>query len=82
MFLHNLYDQILPDMLFNLFSQYGYIEKIKIFYTKRDMALIQFRSASEAQQAQKYLNNLTFFGKTMLVNYSRNNFMNMPEKTE
>ena len=39
-FLHNLAEHGTPDMLFNLFSIYGNVNRVKIFFKRRDMGLI------------------------------------------
>ena len=39
-FLHNLAEHATPDMLFNLFSIYGNVNRVKIFFKRRDMGLI------------------------------------------
>ena len=77
-FLHNMSEAVTPDMLFNLFSLYGNVQKVKIFYKKRDMGLVQFEDHEQALLAKNNLHNLPFLGRTLLVSISRNSFINMP----
>jgi RNA recognition motif-containing protein len=77
-FLHNMSETLTPDMLFNLFSLYGNVQKVKIFYKKRDMGLVQFEDHEQAVMAKNNLHNLPLLGRTLLVSISRNSFINMP----
>merc|ERR1711988_27441 len=43
--------QLTVDNLFNLFSIYGYIDKIKFLHNKPDSALVQYRLPEYAQLA-------------------------------
>jgi RNA recognition motif-containing protein len=77
-FLHNMSEEATPEMLFNLFSLYGNVMKVKIFFKKRDMALVQYEDHQQAVMAKNNLHNLPFLGKPLLVSISRNSFINMP----
>jgi hnRNP-L/PTB/hephaestus splicing factor len=77
-FLHNLSEQATPDMLFNLFSIYGNVQRVKIFFKRRDMGLVQYETHQQAINAKDNMNNVVFLGKPLLVSISRNGFINMP----
>lgn len=77
-FLHNMAERVTPDMLFNLFSLYGNVLRVKIFFKRRDMGLVQYEDHQQAMMAINNLNNLPFMGQTLLVSISRNSFINMP----
>jgi len=64
------------DLLFNLFSCYGYIHRIKIFKTKPDHALVQMATHKQALNAINSLKGLQIFGKTLSVNFSKHTFIN------
>ncbi|KAG2378297.1 hypothetical protein C9374_008440 [Naegleria lovaniensis] len=73
----NFNDKIMNcDLLFNLFSCYGYIYRIKIFKTKPDHALVQMASHKQALNAINSLKGLQIFGKTLSVNFSKHTFIN------
>lgn len=73
----NFNDKIVNcDLLFNLFSCYGYIYRIKIFKTKPDHALVQMASHKQALNAINSLKGLQIFGKTLSVNFSKHTFIN------
>ncbi|KAH7815940.1 putative RNA recognition domain containing protein,expressed [Monocercomonoides exilis] len=59
------------EQLFNLFSNYGIVIRIKILFTKPNMALVQFAEGVQASQAMNYLRNVRMFGSTLEVNYSK-----------
>lgn len=77
-FLHNMGKEATTDMLFNLFSLYGNVMRVKIFFKRRDMGLVQYENYNQAVNAQCNLDNITFLGCPLLVSISRNNFINMP----
>uniref|UniRef100_A0A0D9V887 RRM domain-containing protein n=1 Tax=Leersia perrieri TaxID=77586 RepID=A0A0D9V887_9ORYZ len=64
-------DKIDEDKLFNLFSIYGNIVRIKILKNKPDHALIQMADGLQAELAVHYLKGATLFGKKLEVNYSK-----------
>lgn len=64
-------EKIDEDKLFNLFSIYGNIMRIKILRNKPDHALIQMGDGFQAELAVHYLKGAMLFGKRMEVNYSK-----------
>ena len=77
-FLHNMDPRTTPDMVFNLFSLYGNVLRVKIFFKKRDMGLVQFEDHQQAITAKNNLHNIPLLGQNLLVSISRNSFINMP----
>ena len=77
-FLHNMDQRTTPDMVFNLFSLYGNVLRVKIFFKKRDMGLVQFEDHQQAVTAKNNLHNIPLLGQNLLVSISRNSFINMP----
>lgn len=59
------------EQLFNLFSNYGTIIRIKILFTKANMALIQFAEGSQAAQAMNFLRGVRMSGCSLEINYSK-----------
>ncbi|KAJ9468141.1 Polypyrimidine tract-binding protein-like protein 3 [Diplonema papillatum] len=70
---------ITPDHIFMLFSTCGDVMKVKILYTKRDTALVQFRDASQAQAGRQNLNGVPLYGSKLLVTTSKQKDVNMPQ---
>ncbi|KAG8078592.1 hypothetical protein GUJ93_ZPchr0007g3820 [Zizania palustris] len=64
-------DKIDEDKLFNLFSIYGNIVRIKLLRNKPDHALIQMADGFQAELAVQYLKGAMLFGKKLEVNYSK-----------
>jgi polypyrimidine tract-binding protein 2 len=64
-------EEVDADKLFNLFSNYGNITRIKILHNKPDHALIQMGDGFQAELAFNYLKGVTLFGKRMDVNFSK-----------
>jgi polypyrimidine tract-binding protein 2 len=64
-------DHVGCDQLFNLFSNYGLIIRIKILHNKSNAALIQFDDGKQATQAMNFLRNVRMFGGTLDINFSR-----------
>ncbi|CAM6037604.1 unnamed protein product [Sphagnum compactum] len=64
-------EKVDADKLFNLFSNYGNITRIKILHNKPDHALIQMGDGFQAELAFNYLKGVTLFGKRMDVNFSK-----------
>jgi len=59
------------DRLFNLFSLYGNIVRIKILRNKPDHALVEMADGLQAELAVHYLKGAILFGKKLEVNYSK-----------
>jgi len=72
--------QIDCDKLFTLFGVYGDVIRVKILYTKRDTAMIQFASPQQAQIAQQYLNRIFLHTKEIGVNTSKHTDVALPPK--
>lgn len=68
--------------LFNLFSGYGRVEKIKIMYNKPDHALVQMGEHMHATSAMRYLKNVVVFGKPMNVTFSKHAYINVAAPRE
>ncbi|KAL4644094.1 hypothetical protein ACB092_02G139000 [Castanea dentata] len=64
-------DKIDEDKLFNLFSLYGNIVRIKLLRSKPDHALIQMGDGFQAEFAVNFLKGALLFGKRLEVNYSK-----------
>ncbi|KAL5173561.1 Polypyrimidine tract-binding 3 [Glycine soja] len=64
-------DRIDEDKLFNLFSIYGNIVRIKLLRNKPDHALIQMGDGFQAELAVHFLKGAMLFGKRLEVNYSK-----------
>ncbi|KAK8548951.1 hypothetical protein V6N12_061852 [Hibiscus sabdariffa] len=64
-------DRIDEDKLFNLFSLYGNIVRIKLLRNKPDHALIQMGDGFQAELAVHFLKGAVLFGKRLEVNYSK-----------
>jgi len=62
--------------LFSLFSLYGGVDRIKIFFNKPDQALIQMSDQTGAQNAFSYLKGAVVFGKAMGVTHSKHRAIN------
>lgn len=64
-------DKIGCDQLFNLFSNYGNIVRIKILHDKPNTALIQFTDYAMASNAVLYLKDVPVCGSPLNVNFSK-----------
>ncbi|KAJ8762762.1 hypothetical protein K2173_017577 [Erythroxylum novogranatense] len=64
-------DQTDGDKLFNLFSLYGNIIRIKLLRNKPDHALVQMGDGFQAELAVHFLKGAMLFGKRMEVNFSK-----------
>eukprot|EP00256_Glycine_max_P054373 XP_014621203.1 polypyrimidine tract-binding protein homolog 3 isoform X3 [Glycine max] len=64
-------DRIDEDKMFNLFSIYGNIVRIKLLRNKPDHALIQMGDGFQAELAVHFLKGAMLFGKRLEVNYSK-----------
>lgn len=64
-------DRIDEDKLFNLFSLYGNIVRIKLLRSKPDHALVQMGDGFQAELAVHFLKGAMLLGKRMDVNFSR-----------
>ncbi|CAI9782718.1 unnamed protein product [Fraxinus pennsylvanica] len=64
-------DRIDEDKLFNLFSLYGNIVRIKLLRNKPDHALVQMGDGFQAELAVHFLRGAMLFGKRLEVNFSK-----------
>ncbi|KAG0502348.1 hypothetical protein HPP92_002420 [Vanilla planifolia] len=64
-------DKFDEDKLFNLFSMYGNIVRIKFLHNKPDHALIEMEDGFQAELAVHFLKGALLFGKKLEVNYSK-----------
>ncbi|XP_047969454.1 polypyrimidine tract-binding protein homolog 3-like [Salvia hispanica] len=64
-------DRIDEDKLFNLFSIYGNIIRIKLLRNKPDHALVQLGDGFQAELAVHFLKGAMLFGKRLEVNFSK-----------
>ncbi|XVF64340.1 hypothetical protein PTKIN_Ptkin09bG0161500 [Pterospermum kingtungense] len=64
-------DKIDEDKLFNLFSLYGNIVRIKLLRNKPDHALVQMGDGFQAELAVHFLKGAMLFGKRLEVNFSK-----------
>ncbi|KAG8367999.1 hypothetical protein BUALT_Bualt16G0131000 [Buddleja alternifolia] len=64
-------DRIDEDKLFNLFSIYGNIVRIKLLRNKPDHALVQMGDGFQAELAVHFLKGAMLFGKRLEVNFSK-----------
>ncbi|XP_074264295.1 polypyrimidine tract-binding protein homolog 3-like [Silene latifolia] len=64
-------DRIDEDKLFNLFSLYGNIIRIKLLRSKPDHALVEMSDGFQAELAVHFLKGAMLLGKRLEVNYSK-----------
>ncbi|GAA0151710.1 RNA processing factor [Lithospermum erythrorhizon] len=64
-------DSVNEDKLFNLFSIYGNIMRIKLLRNKPDHALVQMGDGFQAELAVHFLKGAILFGKRLEVNFSK-----------
>eukprot|EP01094_Clydonella_sp_ATCC50884_P019089 TRINITY_DN365_c0_g1_i1.p1 TRINITY_DN365_c0_g1~~TRINITY_DN365_c0_g1_i1.p1 ORF type:complete len:508 (+),score=192.92 TRINITY_DN365_c0_g1_i1:219-1742(+) len=71
-----------PDIVFTLFGVYGDVLRVKIMFKTKEKALVQFTSHVFAQSALQHLNGVNFRGKTLRVNFSKVENINMPRSED
>ncbi|KAM0843776.1 hypothetical protein ACQ4PT_057480 [Festuca glaucescens] len=64
-------DRVDADKLFNLFSIYGNIVRIKVLRNKPDHALVQMADGLQAELAVHYLKGAMLLGQKLEVNFSK-----------
>ncbi|XP_068659433.1 polypyrimidine tract-binding protein homolog 3-like [Aristolochia californica] len=74
-------EKIDEDKLFNLFSIYGNIIRIKFLHSKPDHALIQMGDGFQAELAVHFLKGALLFGKRLEVNFSKHANINAAPDT-
>ena len=60
-----------PDLLYNIFSFYGDIERIKLIRRAQSCALIEFTTATFACLARDHLDQVTLAGEKLVCTFSR-----------
>ncbi|TMW55768.1 hypothetical protein Poli38472_010650 [Pythium oligandrum] len=71
----NLRETVTCDHLFNLFSCYGNVARVKKLAGKSDHALIQFASQLAAQSALVHLRGFTLLGRSLEISYSKHSYI-------
>jgi hnRNP-L/PTB/hephaestus splicing factor len=66
------------DQLFTLFGVYGDVLRVKILFGKHDTAMVQFRTAQQAQLAVHNLNGAVLNGQPIQVTPSRHPEVKLP----
>ena len=69
-----------PDLLYNLFSFYGDVERVKILRKKNNCALVEFSTATFACIARDHLDGACVRGETLVVTFSRFDRVRMPQE--
>jgi len=62
--------------LFNLFSSYGNVMRVKILHNKPDHALVQMGDYYQASTAMHYLKGITLWEKPIDINFSKHSYIN------
>jgi len=70
-----------PEALFNLFSFYGEVERIKVMRRRAECALIEFKTATFAAIARDYLDNLVYRGQQLVVSFSKFDRVQLPHES-
>lgn len=70
--------QSTAERIFNLFSLYGVVTKVKILREKPETALIQFSHPAYAQLARSALNEVAIFGRQIQLAFSKNADVKLP----
>jgi len=69
-----------PLLLYNLFSFYGDVDRIKILRKRNNCALIEFTTATFACIARDHLDQVTIKGDTIVVTFSRFDRVRLPHE--
>jgi len=69
-----------PDLLYNLFSFYGDVERVKIIRMKNNCAQVAFTTATFACIARDNLDQVSIRGETLVVTVSRFDRVRMPQE--
>ncbi|PFH32035.1 RNA recognition motif-containing protein [Besnoitia besnoiti] len=75
---YNLPANITVHMLFNLFSLYGSVLRVKILREKSDTALIQYSDPLYATIALNYIQGANVLGQSLQVGFSKNMEVKLP----
>jgi len=68
-------EKIACTSLFNLFSSYGNVMRVKILHNKPDHALVQMGDYAQASTAMHYLKGLVLWDKPMDINFSKHSYI-------
>ena len=68
---YNLHPHFNCERLFNIFSFYGHVEKIKFLHSKPDAALIQFSDPLFAALAMQFLEGQKIFARQIHLDYAK-----------
>ncbi|CAK4076197.1 unnamed protein product [Aphanomyces euteiches] len=74
----NLKDTATCDKLFNLFSCYGNITRVKKLHSKPDHALVQFANETSAGSALTHLRGFVFEGRSLEIRFSKHRYIAGP----
>jgi len=69
-----------PDLLYNLFSFYGDVERVKILRRKTNCALVEFTTSSFACIARDHLDQSLIRGELLVVTFSRFDRVRLPHE--
>eukprot|EP00092_Neocalanus_flemingeri_P031323 GFUD01034019.1.p1 GENE.GFUD01034019.1~~GFUD01034019.1.p1 ORF type:complete len:258 (-),score=75.84 GFUD01034019.1:148-921(-) len=69
-----------PDLLYNLFSFYGDVERVKVLRNKNNCSLVEFSTATFACIAKDHLDQTCIRGEKLVVTFSRFDRVRMPEE--
>eukprot|EP00026_Physarum_polycephalum_P006252 Phypoly_transcript_06294.p1 GENE.Phypoly_transcript_06294~~Phypoly_transcript_06294.p1 ORF type:complete len:441 (+),score=88.08 Phypoly_transcript_06294:347-1669(+) len=68
-------EKITCTALFNLFSSYGNVLRVKILHNKPDHALVQMGDYAQASTAMHYLKGLVLWDKPVDINFSKHSYI-------
>lgn len=68
------------DLLYNLFSFYGDVERVKMMTRRSVCALVEFSTATFACIARDYLDQIAVKGETLCITFSKYEKVRMPEE--
>lgn len=71
-------EKVTPLALFKLFGTCGDVIRVKIMFNKRDTALIQFRTETQAKQAIQLMQGAVLYGVCIHVQMSRMSIVSLP----
>ena len=67
-----------PDLLYNVFSFYGDVERIRLIRRSNSCALIEFTTATFACLARNHLDGTILRGSQLIVTFSRYDRVRLP----
>ncbi|CAL4094763.1 unnamed protein product [Meganyctiphanes norvegica] len=75
-------DKVTCDAIFTLFGVYGDVLRVKILFNKKDTAMVQMAEPRQVELAIHNLDKVTFWGKTIRVNQSKHQSVQMPRDND